>query len=167
MAAATAATSSGWLTRARSRRGHPRCHRLIYYSATRQQGDCEAGGQTAKCAISAEGASGAISATRHQMEDRAPRRAGYARGGDARSLLAAATIIPWHGRGRRSGDKAKRAPNQPSFKVQLQRIKKSARSLCYTLLYIPGSSEKRLTGNRAKLTYSPAVGCNRLCLAGV
>ena len=33
--------------------------------------------------------------------------------------------------------------------------------------YVPGSSEKRLTGNRGKLTYSPAVGCNWLCLAGV
>ena len=29
------------------------------------------------------------------------------------------------------------------------------------------SSEKRLTGNRGKLTYSPAVGCQWLCLAGV
>ena len=32
---------------------------------------------------------------------------------------------------------------------------------------LPGSSEKRLTGNRGKLTYSPAVGCNWLCRAGV
>ena len=32
---------------------------------------------------------------------------------------------------------------------------------------LPGSSDKRLTGNGEKLTYSPAVDCNWLCLAGV
>ena len=32
---------------------------------------------------------------------------------------------------------------------------------------VPGPSTKRLTGNGEKLTYSPAVGCNWLCLAGV
>ena len=34
-------------------------------------------------------------------------------------------------------------------------------------LSVPGSSEKCLTGKRGKLTYSPAVGCKWLCLAGV
>ena len=32
---------------------------------------------------------------------------------------------------------------------------------------IIGSGNERLTGNGEKLTYSPAVGCNWLCLAGV
>ena len=30
---------------------------------------------------------------------------------------------------------------------------------------LPGSPYKRLTGNGEKLTYSPAAGCNWLCLA--
>ena len=34
-------------------------------------------------------------------------------------------------------------------------------------LQLPGSSDKRLKGNGKKLTYSCAVGCNWLCLAGV
>ena len=32
---------------------------------------------------------------------------------------------------------------------------------------LPGPSTKRLSGNGEKLTYSPAVSCNWLCLAGV
>ena len=32
---------------------------------------------------------------------------------------------------------------------------------------LPGQATKHFTGNGEKLTYSPAVGCNWLCLAGV
>ena len=34
-------------------------------------------------------------------------------------------------------------------------------------VFLPGEATKRLTGNGEKLTYSPAAGCNWLCLAGV
>ena len=37
----------------------------------------------------------------------------------------------------------------------------------WPLIPIPGQATKHLTGNGEKLTYSPAVGCNWLCLAGV
>ena len=33
--------------------------------------------------------------------------------------------------------------------------------------HVPGQQDKRLTGNGEKLAYSPAAGCNWLCLAGV
>ena len=34
-------------------------------------------------------------------------------------------------------------------------------------LILPGPADKRLTGKGEKMTYSPAAGCNWLCLAGV
>ena len=66
-------------------------------------------------------------------------------------------------------------PNEVTFLTGVARIYEAIGNLSLSAKYykillvvrVPGPADKRLTGKGEKMTYSPAAGCNWLCLAGV